>query len=210
MTKSAAKRDAEATKERILSIGIKEFCSDGYSGSRIDTIAKKSKCNIRMIYHYFGNKEGLYLAALERVYSGIRQHETELEFSKLKPALAIQTLVEFTFDHHVQNKEFVDLVVVENVQRGRYLKKVANISKESNLLIETIERVLKNGITNGAFREDTDAFQLYISILSLCFFHLSNHHTLSIMYDRNLKDKEWIKARRKHVVEMILGYLRTT
>jgi len=208
MDRKVAKRDAEATKERILSVGIEEFCSSGYSGSRIQKIAKKSNCNIRMIYHYFGSKEGLYLAALERVYGRIRENEAELGFTNLEPTAAIRSLVEFTFDHHQNNRAFVDLVVVENVQRGRYLKKIKNISEESGQLIESIGALLKAGARAGSFRKNIDPFQLYISILSLSFFHLSNANTLSIMYRRDLKDNDWIAARRQHVVEMVLGFLR--
>lgn len=208
MEQKVAKRDAEATKERILKVGIKEFCANGYSGSRIQKIAMKSKCNIRMIYHYFGSKEGLYLAALERVYGGIRKSETELGITDLEPEAAIRSLVEFTFDHHQKNREFVDLVVVENVQRGRHLKKVQNISKESSQLIENISNILKAGCKEDIFRKGVDAFQLYISILSLSFFHLSNSSTLSIMYQRDVSDIDWISERRKHVIEMVLSSLR--
>ena len=208
MTQKAAKRDAEATRERILKVGIKEFCATGYSGSRIQKIATKSNCNIRMIYHYFGSKEGLYLAALERVYGGIRENEAKLGFFELEPMAAIRTLVEFTFDHHQNKREFVDLVVVENVQDGRYLKKVKNLPKESNLLIEGIARVLEAGGKQGVLRKDVDPFQFYVSVLSLSFFHLSNASTLSIMYQRKVNDKDWIAERRAHVIDMVLGFLR--
>ncbi|MFU1478385.1 TetR family transcriptional regulator [Roseovarius sp. C7] len=208
MTQATMKRDAEATKKRILKVGIREFCASGYSGSRIQTIAKKSKCNIRMIYHYFGSKEGLYLAALEQVYGGIRESETKLGFVNLEPDDAIRSLVEFTFDHHQNNREFVDLVVVENVQNGHYLKKVENLPNESSLLIASITNVLEAGVQRGIFREGVDAFQLYISILSLSFFHLSNASTLSIMYQRSVSDKDWLADRRQHVIELILGFLR--
>ncbi len=199
------RRDAEATKERILTVGIKDFCENGYSGSRIQNIAHRSDCNIRMIYHYFGNKEGLYRAALERVYGAIRSSEAKLGLDNLDPVSAIKSLVEFTFDHHRQNRELVDLVVVENVQRGRYLKGIDSISKESSELIDKIDSVLKQGEIRGDFFKGTDAFQLYVSILSLSFFHLSNAHTLSIMYDRDLRDDNWIDSRRDHVVQMVLA-----
>ncbi|MDG1532660.1 MAG: TetR family transcriptional regulator [Paracoccaceae bacterium] len=207
MNQKITRRDAEATKERILTIGIKEFCENGYSGSRIQNIAENSNCNIRMIYHYFENKEGLYKAALERVYGTIRGSEAELGLTELDPVTAIRSLIEFTFDHHLQNRELVDLVVVENVQRGRYLNRIESISQESSELIDKIERVLVAGEEQGLFRK-TDAFQLYVSILSLSFFHLSNAHTLSIMYDRNLSEPEWISERRIHVVQLILAGLK--
>ena len=207
MSQKIIRRDAEATKERILNVGITEFCETGYSGSRIQKIAEKSGCNIRMIYHYYGNKEGLYKAALERVYGSIRSSETDLGLENLDPVVAIRSLVEFTFEHHLQNRELVDLVVVENVQRGKYLKGLQNISQDSNQLIERIEQVLAAGKKQGKFLRNTDAFQLYVSILSLSFFHLSNKHTLSIMYERDLNNADWVADRKAHVVSMVLAGL---
>lgn len=203
------KRDAEATKERILKVGIKEFGASGYSGSRIQMIANEAGCNIRMIYHYFGSKEGLYLAVLERTYGNIRESEERLGFTDLEPEAAIRALVEFTFDHHQNNPEFVDLVVVENVHRGKHLKTIKDISKQSNRLIDDISIILEKGARTNVFRGDVDAFQLYVSILSLSFFHLSNSSTLSIMYHRKLHDDVWRSERRHHVTELILGYLRS-
>ena len=77
------KRDAAATREKILRVGIKEFCAHGYSGARTARIAKRAQCNIRMLYHYFGSKEALYIAALERVYGEIRADEERLDLLHL-------------------------------------------------------------------------------------------------------------------------------
>lgn len=57
-------RDAEATRARILAAAVIEFAAHGHSGGRIDRIAKEAESNVRMIYAYFGNKSGLFDAAL--------------------------------------------------------------------------------------------------------------------------------------------------
>ena len=208
MTEKSPRRDAEATKERILQVGTNEFCKNGLAGSRIQVIAEKSECNIRMIYHYFDSKEGLYLASLKRVYGDIRNAETEIGLTDLEPGLAVQTLVELTFDHHADNREFVGLVVAENLQGGEYLSKIDNVSTESHRLIENLSQVLQFGAHSGRFRDNVDAFQLYLTILSLSFFHLSNRDTLEVVYERNLQDRDWIAERRRHVVDVVLGFLR--
>ena len=69
------------------------------SGGRVNEIARRARANKRMIYHYFGSKEGLYLAALERVYEGLRGSERTLDLDHLEPEAAIQRLVEFNFDY---------------------------------------------------------------------------------------------------------------
>ncbi len=65
----------------------------------MDQIAKRAGANKRMLYHYFGNKEALYLAVLERVYAARRGSEQTLDFAHLDPEDAIRMLVEFNFTY---------------------------------------------------------------------------------------------------------------
>ena len=206
--RSRPKRDAAATKEKILKVGIAEFCAHGYSGARTARIARRARCNIRMIYHYFGSKEALYVASLERVYGQIRGREGELDLLHLDPLEGISALVSFTFDYHAENPEFVQLVVIENIQRGRYLKKSKLVPEVTLPLIEAITDLLRRGQKSKLFRRGVDPVQLYISILSLSYIHLSNRHTLSITYGRDLGDPAWLAERRRHVLDMVLAYLK--
>ena len=52
----------------ILSVATKEFADKGLAGARIDEIAAATRTSKRMIYYYFGNKDGLYVAVLEAAY----------------------------------------------------------------------------------------------------------------------------------------------
>ena len=202
------KRDAAATRERILKVGMTEFCAHGYGGARTARIARQAKCNIRMIYHYFGSKEALYVAALERVYSQIRAEEEELDLAHLEPVEGIAALVEFTFDYMAEHQEFVQLATIENIQHGKYLKHSKTVPKATANLIERISDLLRRGQKAKLFRKGTDPVQLYISILSLSYLHLSNKYTLSITYGEDLQDAGWLAARRRHVKDMVLAYLR--
>ena len=105
--KPVIRRDAAATKARILKAGLAEFGARGYDGARTVSIAKRAKCNIRMLYHYFGGKEGLYLACLQKVYLHIREEEQKLNLCDLSPVEALEKLVHFTFDHMRKNPDFV-------------------------------------------------------------------------------------------------------
>src|SRR5919197_2568080 len=88
----ANRRDPDRTREAILAAAQDEFAAKGLSGGRVDAIAKRAGANKRMIYHYFGSKQGLYLAAVERVYEGLRGTERTLDLAHLKPEAAIQRL----------------------------------------------------------------------------------------------------------------------
>ncbi|MGI9414927.1 MAG: TetR family transcriptional regulator [Hyphomicrobiales bacterium] len=206
--KPKAKRDPAATKERILRAGMAEFGAKGYGGARTAAIAKRAKCNIRMLYHYFGGKQDLYLACLERVYSRIRAEEQRLNLRQLEPIDAVRRLVEFTFDHMRNDPDFVRIAGVENTQRGTFIRRLPQVANAAIDLIGTIEEILERGARAKLLRGGIDAFQLYISILSLSYLHLSNRHTLSITYGRDVADAAWLDARRGHVCDLVLAYVK--
>ncbi|NKB52778.1 MAG: TetR family transcriptional regulator [Rhizobiaceae bacterium] len=206
-TKSKLKRDPVATKERILRAGLAEFGSKGYGGARIASIVKKARCNTRMLYHYFGGKKELYLACLERVYSKIRQEEQNLDLLDMDPIDALQTLVQFTFDHMRNNPDFVHIAGVENTQKGKFLKRLPPVSNAAHDLIETIDEILKRGVKAGVMKGGVDAFQLYVSILALSYLHLSNRYTLSVSYGRDIEEEAWLDERKLHVRDLILSHV---
>ena len=204
--KPIIRRDAAATKARILKAGLAEFGAKGYGGARTDAIAKRAKCNIRMLYHYFGGKEALYLACLEKVYFHIREEEQKLNLSGLPPAEALAKLVHFTFDHMRNNPDFVHMAVAENTMRGKFVKRLPLVAKAAENLVDAIRDILARGEKECGFRPGVDALQLYVSVLSLSYLHLSNRYTLSITYDQDMTKPAWLDARRAHVAEMILSF----
>lgn len=204
--KPIIKRDAAATKARLLKAGLAEFGAKGYGGARTEGIAKRAKCNIRMLYHYFGGKEGLYLACLEQVYLHIREEERSLNLSDLPPVEALTKLVHFTFDHMRKNPDFVHMAAAENTMRGKFVKKLPLIAKAAESLVDAIGDILKRGEQECGFRRDVDALQLYVSVLSLSYLHLSNRHTLSATYGEDMTATRWLDDRRQHVSDMILSY----
>ncbi|HLI11657.1 MAG TPA: TetR/AcrR family transcriptional regulator [Alphaproteobacteria bacterium] len=187
---------------------MSEFCRKGYDGARTAVIARRASCNIRMIYHYYGSKEGLYLAALERVYAQIRTEEAQLDLQRMSPIEGISALVEFTFDHMAAHEEFVRLATIENIQHGRYLKKSKAVPQQTQPLIKSISGLLHRGQLQGVFRPNVDPVQLYVSILALSLTHLSNRYTLSITYQQDMGNPGWLAKRREHVRQLVLSYLQ--
>ena len=163
-----------------------------------------------MIYHYFGSKEKLYVAALERVFAELRLAESRLALEHLDPVSRCGRLVDFTMTHLGNHPEFIALLGNENLLRGRYLRKSQVVPRASGPLLEAIRTLVERGRTAKVFERDVDALQLYVSILSLCYVHVSNRHTLSITFSRDVTDAEWLRARRRHVQEMVLSYLCDT
>jgi AcrR family transcriptional regulator len=200
-------RDAARTQAEILTVAVREFAEHGFHGARIERITKAAKCNSRMIYHYFGSKEQLYLAALDSVYAAIRNQESKLNFDTGDPAETARDLVEFTFDYFADNSTFVRMTRNENLLNGKYIKRSHMIRDMSQPLITSIERLIERGFASGAFLRKPDAVQLYLSIVALSAHHLNNAATLGTVVGQDLSDRDWQATRRAHAVEVILSYL---
>jgi AcrR family transcriptional regulator len=205
--RSPRQRDPERTKRAILEAATVEFVAHGFAGASVNEIAARAQVNKRMLYHYYGKKDDLYLAVLERIYKGIRSAETQLRLGDLPPRQAIETLVLFTWKYFLDHPEFLSLLNTENMLQARHLRRSTRISDLHSPLISMITDVLARGEAEGAFRKGVDPVQLYISIASLGFFYLSNRHTLSTVFKRDLQDEAMLKERGRHIVEVVLGYL---
>jgi AcrR family transcriptional regulator len=201
-------RDAEATKQRILRASRAEFARYGYSGARIDRIARAARTNKRMLYYHVGNKDALYLEALESAYADIRTAEQQLRLEEEEPLEAIERLVRFTWDYFVATPEFIALLNTENLHKARHIKRSRHIGSMNSPVVATVGRILDEGVRRGLIRPGIDPLQLYISIASLCYFYLSNLHTLTVVFDGNLKDQRALDTRVAHVVDLVRNGLR--
>ena len=206
--RSAHRRDPQRTREAILVAAQHEFAAKGLSGGRVDAIARRARANKRMIYHYFGNKEGLYLAALERVYEDLRGTEKTLDLAHLAPEAAIQRLVEFTFDYSRRHPELISLINNENLHGARHLRKSKKVRELHSPFVRLIEDILQRGVAQGVFRPDLDPVDLYITIAAVGYFYLSNNPTLSTIFGRDLGSAAACRRRKKHNVEFILNAMR--
>ena len=206
--KEIKKRDPDRTSRTILNAAIEEFTEVGLGGARVDRIAEKAGVNKRMLYHYFGNKDDLFLAALEEIYVRIRNAEHALDLEHASPDEAIRKLVTFTWNYFIENPSFISVLNNENLHKAEHLKRSFKIKTLHSPFIEMIDGVLRTGVEEGVFRDDADAVQLYISIASLGYFYLSNAHTLSTIFDRDLMADDALAERLTHITEVVLGYLR--
>ena len=202
------RRNADATRSKILDAALAEFSERGLPAASTDDIAERCGVNKRMIYYYFGSKEGLYLAALESVFERLVALEREIEVEHLEPAAAIEAMVNLKIDYYIDNPHFVSFLSMENFYKARHLRKSKKLDMFKTPLTDIIARILKRGQASGQFRSDVDAVDFYISMCALCIMHFSNQHSLGAIFGREMTSKAAIEMRRRTVVEFVLSYLR--
>ena len=204
----AVTRDPERTRAAILAAATQEFTAKGLTGARVDAIARRARVNKRMIYHYFGDKNGLYLAVLEATYGAIRAAELELHLTDRDPVDGMRELVHFTWRYFHAHPEFLSLLGTENLHKAAYLKRSKRIRELHSPLVGMISSLLERGVRARVFRSGVDAVELYVSIAALGFFYLSNRHTLSTIFGRDLAAPKNLAAREQHIVDVVLNYLQ--
>lgn len=197
-----------ATRQRILDVATKEFSAKGYDGARVDDIMRIAKVSKNLIYHYFGSKEGLFIAVLETAYEGMHAYQTAWPLDVASPVDGVRKLVQSTFKYWHDSPEFIGLLNSENFHKGRHLRKSKVAKAGYSGLMANISDLLKQGERSGDFRRDVDPVELYISISALAYHFLSNRYTLAYLLDRKLSTEEDMKARTAHIEDLILGYLR--
>jgi AcrR family transcriptional regulator len=198
-------RDRERTRQEILEVATREFAEHGYSGARVDEIAERTRTTKRMLYYYFGSKEGLYTAVLERAYAEIRAAEQSLDVDHLDALAAIRRLAELTFDHHEAHPDFIRLVSIENIHRAEHLENSRSIRALNATAVATLRTVLTRGVRHGLFREDIDALDVHMMISAYSCFHVANRYTFRALFERDMLDEGRHAHYRRLVGDMIVA-----
>jgi AcrR family transcriptional regulator len=201
------KRNPDDTRQRILAAATREFAERGYSGARIDAVCKRARANPRMIYHYFGDKDGLYVTVLEHVLGELRNEELKLEVEHVEPLEGMLQLFDFVHGHFGSHPELIPLLSGENLLRARFLGRSVKAPIVASPLIELIRSLLARGIRDGSFRSGIDPLQLYVMMVALSYFHRSNAYTLSTLFRTDLLEPSWQSEQRRHAEQMLTRFL---
>src|SRR5699024_5680751 len=201
---------AVETRKRILEAAYKEFSSKGYDGARIDSIVSRCKISKNLLYHYFAGKEALFVEVMERAYGSMREQQNEMALSGEDPISDMRELVTQTILYFQEHPEFLQLLSSENLHRAKHIRKSEKINNMFNPLRNTLDDLLKKGKASGAFRQDADWVDLYVSISGLGSYAITNRYTLSYVLGVDLGAKERVSSRIDHICDMVIGYLTSS
>ncbi len=202
------RRDAELTQARILAAARRLFCKHGVDGTTVEAIARAAEVNKRMVYYYFGGKDDLYLRVLEETYAARRQHDAVLDMNVGDPEQSLRRLVRASFRYCQENPEYIKLLMVENLDGAKHLRRSKKHVHLHGPLLENLDALLERGRKVGVFRAYADPLQVYLTIASLCFFFHSNNATLSNIFGRDFMETKMVMEREVHIEEVVMSFLR--
>jgi AcrR family transcriptional regulator len=196
---------ARATREAILRAAIRVFAKHGYDGGSVEKISKAARSHDRMIYYYFGSKEGLFIEVLEETYRRFNEAESDLQIDVTQPVQALQTVVRFMWAYYQKNPEFITLLNTENLHRGVHIAKSLRARDYSSDAIAVLARVLQSGAEQGVFRADVAARDVYLMIAAMGYFYLSNRWTLSAFLGEALESAHALAHWEGFLIESVLS-----
>ena len=205
--KQRTRRDPVKTRASILKAAVAEFAAKGYSGARTDQIAKRAKSNIRMLYHYFGGKDALYVCVLEEVLAKLRAEELQLDFSDTEPLEGVLQMFDFIDHHFARHPELRNLLAFENLNRAQHLKRSTRIPEMATPVLGLLGKLVKRGEASGVFRPGVDPLQLYITMVSLAYYSKSHGYTLSRIFETDLLSSAWQQSQHDHTRQLLTAFL---
>jgi AcrR family transcriptional regulator len=201
-------RDAARTQSELIAVATEEFARLGYFGARVDDIAARSATTKRMIYYYFGDKEGLFAAVLEQAYAGIRAAELALDLGHLPPMEGLAVLVRHTFEYHDANPHLARLISAENGQEAVHLRANPRQASLNLPVIELIDDLLRRGRATGVVRRDVSAIDLHLMMVGLALYRITNAATVDATFGLRIDSSDF-KERQIHLLtEMLQTWLQ--
>ncbi|HXS67345.1 MAG TPA: TetR/AcrR family transcriptional regulator [Candidatus Polarisedimenticolia bacterium] len=184
MQKTGA-RNPQLTRQRILEAAVQEFSAKGFAGARVDVIAKRARINKRMLYHYFGDKEGLFREVLRRK---IAERSAWLAGAPEEPSERLPRW----FQLACRDREWIQLLEWEALQWGE--KKVIDEERRVESVGRAVERVRQQQ-AKGLIDPSLDAGQLLLSMVALTAYPIAFPQLVRLATGMSVSDEKFQKQR---------------
>lgn len=194
-------RSQTKTKDRLLQVATLAFAQEGFDGMTVDKIVAKARCNKRMVYYYFGNKEKLYHAVLERVYEQFAEFEQcSIQKSEASSAQALlKEVVSDYLDFLETHPHVVALLAWENLNQGRAIKHL-RVQETKRPLLDRLTKIFRQEDPTKTSREID---QIFISLIALCYFAYSNRYTMKQVLGFDPVGRNQKKIRYRHILTLL-------
>lgn len=194
-------RDANRSREAILDAAERLFARDGFDATTVLDVARDAGLSRETPRYFFGSKEALYEAVLERVFEAAGGRLVASYRAAVKAGGGREEVVKRTigayFDFLVEHPNFVRLVEWEALTGGRFLG-------ENAAHTATVTSALAEIDDSFAPRSEQDAAQMLVSVVGLCWAVFTHGRLLLPALGLDPEDPDFLTARKDHVAELLL------
>ena len=150
-------KDKIDKKDHILDVAERVFSDNGFDGSSTRLISGEAGVNMAMLNYYFGSKEGLFLAVIDRKISSFKDIlQNIVADDSLGQWDKVEKYIDIYSEKIVSNNCFQKLLYQE-MGMNRRTELADNIRRILMQNVIELRKILKDGIDNGEFKKDTDA-----------------------------------------------------
>lgn len=199
----------EQSRAAILQAAVREFAREGVAGARTDAIARSAGVNKALLYYYFRDKESLYQAVLDEVFSGLRAAIDESLAHPLPPRDRLIAYVRAHFDYIASNQLYPRIVQAEFLRAGRDPSRIEHVARDYfRPVFEQISNLLREGIESGEFRR-VNPVHFIPSMVATIVFYFTTAPVMKVMTGMDPMSAEHLAQRRAAVVDFISAALFT-
>lgn len=201
-------RDPERTRARILAAATDAFAEHGFAGATVEGITRAAGISMRMLYHYFDDKAGLYVAVLEHLLGELRLTEHQPVPPDATGIDGLLQMFDRIFTHFGNSPALVRILSTENIMSAHFLKSSMKTPEVASPSLRDIATLLERGRRDGTVKAEIDPLHLYVVMVGLAFFHRSNGHTLSHIWATDILSEDWQRDHRavgRHILRAFLA-----
>lgn len=202
-----------AAREAILNAALALFARDGFSGARMDEIAQAAGYNKALLFHYFGDKLGLYRALMERTKTRLFERFEGVLAEGLPdgaPVTAerlthvLSTVMTVLFDAYIERPEIARIMAWEAAEGWQTFSACAPAM--SAPWQHVVAQALEEAKANGIVRPDVDPYFLFTTVMSLPLIHLvSLPRYAAIFPEHDFQSPAAVAQARDQITRILLG-----
>ncbi len=199
----------EVSREAILRAAVEEFAKFGIAGARTDHIAAASGLNKALMYYYYGDKEGLYQAVLEYVFSGLAAKLTQVLERDIPSLQKLQLYTATHFDFIAEHPTYPRIFQGEMARSPGVSPRIRALAQKIiRPLYERLGQTIVEGIRKGELRADLDPANVIISMGGLVGLYFVSAPVAKAVTGKDPLSPAALRARRAAVVDHITAILR--
>lgn len=207
---SGGRRRAEKSRDAILRAAIREFAREGAAGARTDAIADAAGVNKALLYYYFKDKEALYDAVLDLVFSGVLHAVRHALSQPLPPRERLILYIKAHFDYIAANPPYHRIVNAEFLRAGRDSSRMARVAHQYfRPIFSSLSALLREGSASGEFHPVNPA-HFVPSMISVIAFYFTTAPIMKLLTGFDPLSPERLAERRVAVIDFISSALFTS